>query len=150
MLEALNLVNQYRKEACTKGYPDPWQESRKLTPSDYHPVKWSGDLEWIAQLRAAEGTVVQDHLRPNGAYVFSDERNGVTPSVETLAWNFGSLLGGIKQWYEEKEDWVEQNPNKETGHYTAMIDPEMNYIGIGCFTSTSGDWSCVAGAFVRS
>ena len=66
-----------------------------------------------------------------------------------MAWNYGSLTGGISQWYEEKRDWIAQNSAAVTGHYTAMIDPDLKYIGIGCFTSKSGDLSCIAGAYSR-
>ena len=146
----LNLVNSYRREACQNGYPNPGNPSVPLSMSDYSKVQWSGDLEWIAQTRAAEGSVFQSHDRPNGASCFDIQHNGVYSSSETLAWNYGSLLGGIQQWYGEKADWVNQRSGAVTGHYTAMIDPYLKYIGIGCFTSTSGDWSCVAGAYSYS
>lgn len=143
----LQLVNGYRLEACKSGYPNPEDSSQKLTMEDYSEVKWSGDLEWIAQTRAAEGSVKQDHTRPNGTSCFTISHEGIYSSSETLAWNYGSLLGGIRQWYGEKNDWVNQNENAVTGHYTAMISPSLKNIGIGCFTSQSGDWSCVAGAY---
>ena len=146
----LKMVNGYRLEACKNGYPDPRNPSAKLTKSDYSEVKWSGDLEWIAQTRAAEGSVLQDHYRPNGTICFTAHHGSVYSSAETLAWNYGSLTGGIEQWYEEKADWVAQNSSAVTGHYTAMIDPDLKYIGIGCFTSKSGGWSCVAGAYSSS
>lgn len=145
----LQLVNSYRREACRNGYPNPEDSSVQLTMADYTEVQWSGDLEWIAQTRAAEGAVYQSHTRPNGYSCFSVSHNGLSSSSETLAWNYGSLIGGIKQWYEEKEDWVAQNADAVTGHYTAMIEPDLKYIGIGCFTSVSGGWSCVAGAYSR-
>lgn len=143
----LDLINSYRKEACDKGYPDPRDPSRKLISTDYKPIKWSGDLEWIAQTRAAEGAVYQSHTRPNGKSCFTCVHNGVYSWNETLAWNYGSLTGGIGQWYGEKDDWVRQNSEAVTGHYTAMIDPSIVAVGIGCFTSKSGDWSCVAGEY---
>ena len=143
----LQLVNSYRREACQNGYPNPEDPSVQLTMADYTEVQWAGDLEWIAQTRAAEGSVYQSHTRPNGYSCFSVSHNGLSSSSETLAWNYGSLKGGIKQWYEEKEDWVAQNADAVTGHYTSMIEPDLKYIGIGCFTSGSGGWSCVAGAY---
>ena len=143
----LALVNSYRKEACENGYPNPERSSSPLTPADYSEVKWSGSLEWIAQTRSAEGTVYQSHTRPNGKICFTVSHDGITSSSENLAWNGGNLLRGIRQWYGEKEDWVKQASGAETGHYTAMITPSLKYIGIGCFTSKSGDWSCIAGAF---
>ena len=141
----LKLINGYRKEACSKGYPNPNDESRKLTMSDYSEVKWSGDLEWIAQTRAAEGSVYQSHGRPGGSYDCS--HNGVDSWGECLAWNYSGLIAGIQQWYEEKDAWVKQS-NEVTGHYTSMINPSLQYIGIGCFSQTdSVNWTCVAGAF---
>ena len=35
---ALDLVNQYRREACNNGYPNP-ENGKKLTPSDYVPMQ---------------------------------------------------------------------------------------------------------------
>lgn len=142
----LKLINSYRMEACQNGYPNPDYPSEFLTPEDYVPVAWSGDLEWIAQTRAAEGAVFQSHTRPNGQSCFSCTHNG-TSWGETLAWNYGSLLGGIKQWYGEKADWVNQTEGAVTGHYESLIAPGNVAVGIGCFTSKSGGWSCVAGEY---
>ena len=143
----LNLVNSYRKEACQKGYPNPSNPSVPLKASDYTEVDWSGDLEWIAQTRAAEGAVYQAHTRPNGDWCFYIQHNGVHNRAETLAWNDGDLMEGLEQWYDEKYDWVHQTPGAVTGHYTAMINPKHKYIGIGCFSSKADAWSCVAGAY---
>ena len=51
---ALKRINEIRKEACKQGVQDPRDPNRKLTMSDYVPVKWSSDLEYIARVRAAE------------------------------------------------------------------------------------------------
>jgi uncharacterized repeat protein (TIGR02543 family) len=40
-------------------------------------------------------------------------------------------MEGIEQWYSEKSDYVNEVPNRATGHYTAMIDPRYNYVGMG-------------------
>ena len=142
----LALVNGYRQEACYQGYPNPEDPAVNLTQADYVPVKWSSDLEWIAQTRAAEGVVLQGHDRPNGSWCFSISHNGIYSCAETLAWNYSGMLAGIKQWYEEKEDWIARNQNAVTGHYTAMIDPSLRYLGIGCFLPYKGGY-CVAGAY---
>ena len=148
--KVLDLVNSYRLEACKKGYPHPDDRSRKLTMSDYTPVKWSGDLEWIAQTRAAEGMVRWDHDRPNGTSCFTCEYNGVDSDGESLAWNTAGLMDGIEQWYTEKELWLENEQFLETGHYTVMIDPDVKYIGVGCFATNYRYTSCVAGEFSTS
>lgn len=145
----LKRINEIRKEACTKGYPDP-STGRKLTRADYVPIKWSFDLEWIAQLRAAECTVNEDHTRPNGQSCFSALYKGVQSWGENLAWNYSGLMGGIEQWYREKEDWVAGNKDKVTGHYTSMIEPQNRYIGLGCFRRDTGGWYGVAAEFSSS
>ena len=142
----LSLVNGYRQEACALGYPNPENPAVTLTMADYYPVKWSSDLEWIAQTRAAEGVVLQGHERPNGSWCFSASHNGIFSSSETLAWNYSGLLDGIRQWYGEKDDWVARNRNAVTGHYTAMINPSLRYIGIGCFLPYKGGY-CIAGEY---
>ena len=57
---ALKRINEIRKEACKQGVQDPRDPNRKLTMSDYVPVKWSSDLEYIARVRAAEASVYMD------------------------------------------------------------------------------------------
>lgn len=82
---ALDLINQYRKEACDNGYPDPRDANRKLTSSDYKPIKWSSDLEYIARIRAAEASVLISHTRPNGESCFSlSSPNGIESYGEVL------------------------------------------------------------------
>ncbi|MBR3330447.1 MAG: CAP domain-containing protein [Mogibacterium sp.] len=137
--EILNTINKIRKEACEEGVRDPRNPSRKLTGSDYVPIKWSSDLEWIAQTRAAEATIHMAHDRPNGGKWSGVSHNGVSSNSEDIAWNYtADILGGIDQWYEEKTYWVENTPNEETGHYTSMINPQYRYVGIGAFKPAKG------------
>ncbi len=142
----LNRINEIRKEACQKGYKNP-ANGKKLTAKDYVPIKWSSDLEWIAQIRAAESTVCESHTRPNGLSCFSVKHNGVQNWAENLDWNYSGLMQGIEQWYGEKNDWVNQTPGKVTGHYTSMINPSYQYIGLACFRRSSGGWYGVSGEF---
>ncbi len=142
----LNRINEIRKEACQKGYKNP-ADGKKLTAEDYVPIKWSSDLEWIAQIRAAESTVRESHTRPNNLSCFSLKHNGVQSWAENLAWNSTGLMQGIEQWYAEKDDWVKQTPGKVTGHYTSMINPSYQYIGLASFRRSSGGWHGVSGEF---
>lgn len=150
--DALDRVNEIRKEACREGVPDPADPDKKLTSADYVPIQWSASLEYIARIRAAEAMVLSGHERPNGTVCFSLEApDGISSYGEVLAWNSGSdgsMVRGINQWYGEKEDWVNQNPDAVTGHYTSMIDPDNKYIGLGAFVSEFGTWRCsVSGEF---
>lgn len=150
--DALDRINEIRKEACREGVPDPSDPDRKLKAADYVPIQWSSGLEYIARIRAAEAVVLPGHERPNGSVCFSLEApDGTSSYGEVLAWNSGSdgsMVRGINQWYSEKEDWVNQNPGAVTGHYTSMIDPENKYIGLGAFVSGFGKWRCsVSGEF---
>lgn len=150
----LARVNAIRKEACEEGVPDPRNAKRKLTPSDYVPIRWLSDLEYIARIRAAEASLVIAHTRPNGTSCFTlKSPNGIQSYGEVLAWNYTQkFLPGIEQWYEEKADWVNQNSNAVTGHYTQMIDPDNIYAGYATFinpdaqypTTTSGEYSSYA------
>lgn len=151
MQNALKRVNEIRKEACEEGIKDPRDESksRSLKPSDYVPIKWSSDLEYIARIRAAEASTYISHTRLNGERCFTVKSpNGVTSCGEILAWNWShEFIPGIDQWYEEKADWV-GNTGGVTGHYTQMIDPSNKYIGLATFvnptakypTTTSGEF----------
>lgn len=101
MQNALNRVNEIRKEACEEGIKDPRDESksRNLTPSDYVPIKWSSDLEYIARIRAAEASTYISHTRLNGERCFTVKSpNGVTSCGEILAWNWShGFIDGINQ-----------------------------------------------------
>ena len=147
----INQINTYRKEACDNGYPDPRNSSRQLVSSDYVPIKWSSALEVMARVRAAEADLYESHTRPNGYSCFSLSYNGLRSSSEVLAWNpyrgERSLLFGIEQWYEEKNDWINQNSNAVTGHYTAMINPDNLHVGVGAFLVDGAYWVGVAGEF---
>ena len=142
----LKRINQIRKEACTKGYINP-STREKLKPSDNVPIKWSSNLEWIAQLRAAECTVYEAHERPNAKSCFSITRKNEQSWAENLAWNYSGLMQGIEQWYGEKQDWVDQNTNKVTGHYTSLINPNYRYIGLGSFVRDTGGWYGISAEF---
>lgn len=142
----LKRINEIRKEACTKHYINP-STGKKLKSSDYVAIKWSSNLEWIAQLRAAECTVYEEHTRPNGQLCFSASYKNETTWAENLAWNYSGLMQGIEQWYSEKKDWVKQNPYAVTGHYTSIINPEYRFIGLGSFIRSSGGWYGVSAEF---
>ena len=149
MQNALNRINAIRKEACEEGIKDPRNESRSLTSSDYVPIKWSSDLEYIARIRAAEASVYRQHIRLNGYDAFAIySPNGVRSWGEVLAWNTSrTFLQGIEQWYREKKDWV-GNTGKVTGHYTQMIDPDNIYVGLATFINPNAGYSTTtAGEF---
>ena len=149
MQNALDRINAIRKEACDEGIRDPRNESRNLTSSDYVPIKWSSDLEYIARIRAAEASVYRQHVRLNGYDCFAiSSPNGIKSCGEVLAWNnTKKFLQGVEQWYREKTDWVE-NTGKTTGHYTQMIDPDNDYVGLATFINANAQYSTTtAGEF---
>ena len=149
MQNALDRINAIRKEACNEGIKDPRDESRNLTSSDYVPIKWSSDLEYIARIRAAEASVYRQHIRLNG-YVCSaiSSPNGIRSFGEVLAWNnTKKFLQGVEQWYREKAAWV-GNTDGVTGHYTQMIDPDNIYVGLATFVNANAQYSTTtAGEF---
>lgn len=133
---AINRVNAIRKEACDEGVWDPRNSSRKLTPSDYVPIKWSHEMEEDARLRAAEAAINIEHTRPNGQSCWTVQ-GSVFANSEVLAWNYNkNMVSGINQFYREKTAWVNKTSGV-TGHYTAMINPNNKYMGLGCFYATS-------------
>lgn len=134
--KAIDRVNAIRKEACQKGYPDPRNNSRKLTMNDYVPIKWSSDLEFIARIRAAEASIYTAHKRPTGASCFDIAGpNGVTSYAEVLAWGGNTIISSVNLWYTEKDTWVNQGQGV-TGHYTSMINPDTTYMGMANFDGT--------------
>lgn len=148
--KVLAELNRIRKNACDKGEPDPRDPSRKLTPADYVPVKWSYDLEWIAQIRAAENALYSEHTRPNGKSCFSVTHNGISSDTEVLAGGMTSdqlITDCISTWCIERYWWINRYDNVVTGHYTALIDPDTTYIAVGAFTPTGSIYGYGAGAF---
>ncbi len=138
--EALDKINDIRKEACTAGnVPDPRNPERMLTPSDYSPLKWSSDLERVARIRAAEAGIAyhfmdSGHQRLNQKEISDIVYNGHHSSAEDLSYYYNKdMIEGILLWYMEKRDWVNQDYSKTTGHYTSIINPNHTYIGLGGF-----------------
>lgn len=138
--EALDKINDIRKEACTAGnVPDPRNPERMLTPSDYSPLKWSSDLERVARIRAAEAGIAyhfmdSGHQRLNQKEISDIVYNGHHSSAEDLSYyDNKDMIEGILLWYMEKRDWVNQDYSKTTGHYTSIINPNHTYIGLGGF-----------------
>lgn len=137
---ALDRINEIRKEACEEGVISP-STGKPLKTSDYVPIKWSSDLEYIARIRAAEASLTMGHIRTNGDSCFAiDSPNGEGSYGEVVAWNNGkNIVAGINQWYDEKQDWVKKT-GRVTGHYTQMIDPDHTYVGLGMFCSDVGKY----------
>ena len=153
--EALDKLNEIRKEACEAGnIPDPRDPSRMLTSDDYKPLRWSRDLESIARIRAAEAGIsfnfmASGHDRPSDKDTLSLSFHGVSSNCEDLAYCWGkSMTEGVILWKSEQKDWVDQNLSNETGHYTSMINPKYNYVGLGDFYSEAAPYpNTVAGEF---
>ena len=93
----LDRINAIRREACEEGIDNP-VNGTSLTMEDFVPLQWSADLEKIAALRAAESTIIQDHIRPDGTECFTAAPEGISYTMETLAWGFeGRPLYGADQ-----------------------------------------------------
>lgn len=147
--KGINRINEIRREACREGVLNP-NTKEPLQMSDYVPIKWSEDLEYIARIRAAEASQTLAHERTNGDSCFSIQaKNGMSSWGEVLAWNnCRSIVYGVNQWYGEKRDWVRQNPNAVTGHYTAMINPRNTFVGLAGFYTDQAVYSnTVSGEF---
>lgn len=152
--EIINLINSYRLEACENGYPKPWNPSMPLTMADYHPIKWSRELQETAMLRAAEASLTGYHfslVNTGVSYDFNmwNRSYGMGYGNENLAYT-SSLLNAVRMWYSERDAWVNQT-SAQTGHYTALINPNHEYCGLASFNSTSagvfssGTYSTVTG-----
>lgn len=131
----LTRINAIRQEAFDEGLVDT-----------YVPLRWSYDLEQIAQIRAAEATFKQSHTRPNDSYTFTTTVNDLQASGENLAWNFrrteSSTHRATEQFYEEKPDFLTYletgSAPDQIGHYITLINPYFQYVGIATFYTDSG------------
>lgn len=140
----LDRINEIREEACREGVQSPI-DGEPLRPGDYVPLEWSYELEKIAILRAAESTILQDHVRPDGSDCFTAAPEGVPYTMETLAWGFGSAAAAVEGWYSEKTAYVEGD-GTPAGHYIALINPENRLVGIADLRAEWQRDAC-AGAF---
>ena len=140
----LDRINEIRKEACEEGVDSPVDGS-PLTPADYVPLTWSGELEEIALQRAAESMILQDHIRPDGRDCFTAAPEGVSFTTETLAWGFESAREALEGWYSEKASYLNAD-GKPAGHYMALINPQSRCVGIAGLGAPYQRRAC-AGAF---
>ena len=120
-------INRIRKEAADQGLVDR-----------YVPIKWSTELEKTALVRAAETSVTVAHERlTNKGLKTAFPNSSSWLYGENLAWNFSGIMGGIHQWYEEKDAYIkEKNSGKftiGTGHYASLINPDLTHMGIAAF-----------------
>ncbi len=146
MKTALDKINKVRLEACKEGIINPADTSKRLTMDDYVPLKWSMDLEQASRLRAAEyligGNANLNHNRLNGGRIYIQISDDIIGEMETLAGEYGEEYkpgkdsDAIDLWEWEKGLWTSgYYDNADSGHYTAMIDPEYRYVGISAFYS---------------
>ncbi len=140
----VDRLNGIRREACSEGVRNP-VNGEPLTPADYVPLQWSYDLESIAALRAAESTILQDHVRPDGRDCFTAAPEGTPYTMETLAWGFGGAQAALEGWYSEKASYVGETGDP-AGHYMALINPENRFVGIADLRAQWQRDAC-AGAF---
>ena len=156
MQEMLDRINQVRKEACEAGnVPNPLNPEEMLKPGDLEPLKYGKNCIKVAQIRAAEGSIKFSHERPNlgsGVNVLIDK--GAQYAGENLAWTT-EIESDLEGWIREKDDWIAQinDPNRLTGHYATIVNPNINYVGLSTFNPENdlyiGDLSCTAGEFAE-
>lgn len=132
----IDYINQVRRDAYNEGLV-----------SKYVPLTWSKELERTAQIRAVEASIYADHTRPSGKQynVVADE--GLKSERENLSWG-GSYYKKIEIWVNEKEEYlkdlncskgkkvvngVNQCNHGGHGHYTTLVNPQYNSIGIAQF-----------------
>ena len=146
--DLLSKINAIRYEACSQGMIDPSNTSRRLTLSDYKPLKWSTTLEQMAQIRAIEVGLYRSHYRPSGKFSYgSMTLNGVTTLNEILAWKGGAdIPAGINMWYAEKSGWS-SGTWSGTSHYRAIINPKYTHVG---FAGFPGGWNTIVGEFTTA
>jgi len=157
----LNFINAIRKAAYESGEPNPaywlygdYSAPKYLDPSMYEDLKWSEDMEQIAQIRAAEAMVVQGETRPNGQEAGTLTSSGSAVSDrEDLMWAYGTtatnaslskmvqLLCGTyddsRGEYSEQTSWLSGHgdPTQESSykHYAELISPDYHYVGVASF-----------------
>lgn len=127
--QILKRLNDIRKEAYNEGLVDRYVE-----------LKWSAELEQIAEIRAAEASVLLAHSRPNG---HGDPYQIVVDNVrshgENLALNNTGIMAGIDFFYSEKQAYIKYL-NKQPlaagevyGHYYNLIRPDYTHTALAAY-----------------
>ncbi len=151
----LNQINDIRLEACNEGIV---LHGKALTPADYVPLKWSSNLEAATRKRAMESSLTVAHSTLSSSidvfdYMYRDYYKGFYTCGENLAWNnnhdSSGITYGINQFYDEKADYLaylKDGKARMTGHYTNMIDPDFNYVGVAACQMSDAPygWICIA------
>ena len=119
--DVLTRINELRLEAYNEGFV-----------SEYIPIKWSKELEYMAQIRAAEASVLESHSRPRGSSALYMNVNGVTAYAENLDWGVNALQS-IEDWYTEKPEYEINPDSAKAGHYKTLIARYCRYVGFGSF-----------------
>ncbi len=143
----LGQINKIRKEAYDEGLADK-----------YVPAKWSYVIEQSARKRAMEAGITLAHANLYGGSIYEYMRSSdlFWGWAENLAWNnnhnSSGITYGINQFYEEKAEYLKElkgEPHGVTGHYTNMIKPDNEYVGVaGCqMSGTQNGWFTVAMQF---
>ena len=115
----VDRINEIRKEAYNEGLVDR-----------YVPVKWSTELEKASRVRAAEASLLFNHVKLTGEQLYA----GVySDNFAHLAGNLGSesIKLAIEDFYSEKQNL--KSGSDETGHYLHMIDPKWTTVSVSAF-----------------
>lgn len=120
----------------------------------YVPLEWSGDLEQIARLRAAEASVSFGDVRPNGKAWSTVVQGGVSSSMENLAQTTenaeqkqSAMLAAVEQWYAEKDAYTQDSESKDAVRYAALVDPAYRFIGLAAFQKDGQTGAVTAAEF---
>ena len=170
-VECLKQLNLMRYRACRNQEVNPDDKNKEKTLSlitdygnnptdeqlsksngDYVPLKWSNELERIAEIRSVEASICYGHKRPNSvSYGYEGERNvlvngkGDWAFAENLV-DTDEMQSGIDSWYSERSAYL-KNPKTDentVGHYENMIAPSNEYIALSTFEAKDLDGKKVA------
>ncbi|MBR0146348.1 MAG: bacterial Ig-like domain-containing protein [Eubacterium sp.] len=152
--DIIDLINEVRLDACTSGnVPNPNDPDVMLTADDYYPIQLGVNCQKAAVIRAAEGSVMMAHKRPDGTMCSTVASFFGVNCAENLAWSYkvGTAMDG---WIGEKSYWVDDLDSASAGHYLSMINPNYRYVGIATFNpkydNAPYDWACTSGEFETS
>lgn len=103
----LDLINEFRIENGVK------------------PLTYSYIIEKDALQRAAEGSVLYSHTRPNGRNFEVPENDGITASAENLGAETANLPNPMQDVFNR---WKQSE-----GHRKNMLNPDYHSVAIACF-----------------
>nr|MCR5452926.1 CAP domain-containing protein [Lachnospiraceae bacterium] len=130
------MINAFRTGDEAWYYKEEGSD-KKVKLKDLKKLSYDYELEKIAMRRAAEISILFEHVRPNGEMCFSLFPDGYYTCGENIAMGTSSIMSTsevLELWKETKESYNGQ------GHRRNMLNEEFTAVGVACFEANGNKY----------